>query len=136
MMWARGFFRLWVALSVAWAVYVAATVSSGWENSRNWLIVSELCTQFTKRGDELLLSYELDEILETGRQAKYPHALRVSVPEVIACERDNRFEANLRIAQEVVFEGGALLILPPLIVLCLGMILGWIFSGVRAGGAA
>ena len=136
MAWSRGFFRLWVAFSIAWGVYILATASIDWKNSRNWLIVSEICTQFTKRGDELLLSYELEEIIETGRQAKYPDALRVSIPDVIACERDNRFKANLRLAWNMGVEFALLLLIPPLIVLGFGLVLGWILSGFRTRGTA
>jgi hypothetical protein len=136
MAWSRGFFRLWVAFSIAWGVYIVATASIDWKNSRNWLIVSEICTQFTRRGDELLLSYELEEIIETGRQAKYPHALRVSIPDVIACERDNRSKANLRLAWNMGVEFALILLIPPLIVLGFGLVLGWILSGFRTRGTA
>ncbi|GEO13527.1 hypothetical protein [Microvirga aerophila] len=133
MTWTRGFFRLWVALSLIWGVYVFAQFSTiNLNNTRNWLIVSEFCTQHTRQGEEILMAYELEEILETGRQEKYPQAIRVSVPNVIACERDNRFRSNLRIAWDTGTELVGALFLPPLVLLGVGMICGWVLSGFRA----
>jgi hypothetical protein len=130
--WSRGFFRLWVILSLGWAVYIVGTTASGWKNNRDWLIVSEFCAALTTKGEETLLPYELDEIRETGRQVKYPHALRVAVPEVLACDRSNRLSANLRLLRRSALEIAITLLVPPLLLFGCGAVVGWIFSGFRA----
>lgn len=136
MKWARGFIWLWIVLTLVWGTFTLSQKSFDWSEDRNWVIISELCTQFTATSENALHSLELDEILETGRQEKYRYALKVSVPDVIACERANRFKANLIVAREVGSYLFGMIVLPSLVVLLVGMVIGitvdWVISAYRA----
>jgi hypothetical protein len=113
MQWRRGFIRLWLVASFIWGV---AVVADNWSKLHWWLEYTQYTEQRIEKAKDraVVLSKEGDE--EARQDAK-----------VLAMTL-----AEKRASNAWLLDTAKAVIIPPITILCLGLLVSWIISGFRS----
>lgn len=136
MQWARGFFRVWIIISILWigvVVMIAKpeTYPLLWHGSK-WDIGTPTGHQFIL--DASMTREQLEQTLDSAlrqEEARAGHKLESGIREVLLNHVDERERARDQAPQIWLIT-----ILPPIALLLLGIAIGWVLSGFRSSKPA
>jgi len=114
MNWKRGLLRVWIALSIVWVISVFAM---------NWKNIAEANSAYL---EDL---QEAQSVLETAEQRHNGDLTSAARNRVLM--RFQLADRRQALRNELVRETTSMALIPPLIVIVLNFIVGWIASGFR-----